>query len=141
MKALQDKSLLIGRILVGLFYLMTGFGHFSDLSTTAGYAASKGVPAASLAVVATGVLLLVAALSILTGFKPKIAILVLLVFYVPVTVMMHSFWTVEDAMARQMDMIMFFKNMALLGSALMYAAIPEPWAYSLSKHQIGKARS
>ena len=32
---------------------------------------------------------------------------------------MHKFWTVADPMMHQMQMIMFMKNLAMLGGALL----------------------
>jgi len=133
MTGMDSKTLMAGRVLVGIFYVMMGFGHFGKVADMAGYATAKGVPAASAAVIITGVLLLAGGLSILLGFKPKLGVIALVVFYVPVTLMMHNFWTIEDAQMRQMDMIQFFKNKALLGSALMIVAIPGPWPMSLDR--------
>ena len=42
---------------------------------------------------------------------------------------MHS-WS-ETGAARMNDTINFLKNVALLGAALMFAAIPRPWAASV----------
>jgi len=124
-------AFLIGRIIVGLFYLMVSINHFTNSDQMAGYATSKGVPTAKLAVQGTGVLLLLAGLSILTGYQPLIAVILLVIFYLPVTFMMHNFWTIEDPQAKMADMVNFNKNMALLGSALMLLAIPTPWPFGL----------
>ena len=40
-------------------------------------------------------------------------------FLVPVTLMMHKFWAVPDPMMAQMQMIMFMKNISMLGGALL----------------------
>jgi len=40
-------------------------------------------------------------------------------------------WAVTDPAARQMDAVMFKKNMALLGAAWMLLLIPQPWPLSL----------
>lgn len=123
-------AFLVGRILVGIFYMMNGYNHITQADGMAGYAASKGVPAAKLAVIVSGIMLLVAGLLIVVGIFPLIAVILLVLFYVPTSVMMHNFWTIEDPQARQNDMIHFMKNIALLGSALMYLAIVE-WPLSL----------
>jgi hypothetical protein len=44
---------------------------------------------------------------------------------------MHNFWAVNDPTQKMMERIQFMKDMALLGSALMYLAIPEAWALGL----------
>lgn len=125
-------ALLVGRILAGLFYVISGANHFMKLETTAGYAASKGVPAPEAAVVVSGILLLFAGLSLLLGFKPVWGILALVVFFVPVTLMMHAFWAVPEAQM-QAEMTNFMKNVALLGTALGLWAIPRPWPISVDE--------
>jgi len=122
---------LIGRIILGVFYLFSGTSHFSQLNMMAGYAGSKGVPAPKLAVIVSGVLLLVGSLSIITGFQPLIGVVALVLFFLPVTFMMFNFWSIQDQTARMSEMINFMKNMALMGSALMFLAIPTPWPFSL----------
>ena len=58
-------------------------------------------------------------LSILFGYKAKIGAWMLVLFLVPVTFMMHRFWGVSDPQAAQMQMIMFMKNISILGGALL----------------------
>lgn len=126
----MDIAFLIGRIIVGLYYLMAAFNHFTQVQTMSGYAQSKGVPAPSLAVVGSGILLLIGGLSILTGYQPLIGVIALVIFLVPTSLMMHNFWAVDEEQ-RMTEMTQFMKNMALLGSALMFLAIPTPWPFGL----------
>lgn len=42
-----------------------------------------------------------------------------MLFLVPVTLMMNKFWTVSDAMMAQIQMILFMKNVSMLGGALL----------------------
>ena len=127
----MEIAFLVGRIIVGLYWLMGAVNHFTQVKSMVPYANMKNVPMAEIAVPGTGVLLLVAALSIITGFYPVIAVAALVVFLVPVTFMMHNFWTIEDPMAKMTDMIMFTKNISRLGYTLIVLGIPPPWAFSL----------
>jgi len=127
----MEVVFLVGRIIVGGYYLMMASNHFMQLEMLTGYAGSKGVPAPRLAVIVTGLLLLIGGLTILTGFQPLIGVAALVIFFLPVTFMMHNFWAVEDPQMRMMEMTNFTKNLALLGSALMFLVIPTPWPFSL----------
>lgn len=127
----METVFLIGRVIVGLFWLNGAIAHFTQAKSMIPYAKMKGVPFAEIAVSGTGLLLLVGALSILTGLYPAIAVLVLAAFLVPVTFMMHNFWAAEDQAMKMNDMVMFTKNIALLGYTLVLLAIPEPWPFSL----------
>ncbi|MBI2145907.1 DoxX family protein [Candidatus Woesearchaeota archaeon] len=121
---------LIGRVIVGLYFIMNGFNHFAKMKMMVGYAKSKNVPLAKLAVPATGLLLLLGGLSFLLGYYPQIGVLLIAVFLIPVSFIMHNFWAVPPEQ-KMVEMVNFMKNMALLGSALMFLAISTPWAFSL----------
>lgn len=129
----MEVAFLIGRIILGVYYLFNASNHFFRLGMMSGYAASKGVPATKLFVVVTGILLLVGGVSILLGVRPDVGIIALVAFFLPVSFIMHNFWAVQDPMARMMEMVNFTKNMALMGSALMFLAIDTPWPFSLGR--------
>jgi len=112
-------AVLLGRLLFASIFLMSAFGHFSP--TTIGFAAAQGVPLASLTVPLSGIMELVGGLSILLGYRGRWGAWLIVAFMVPVTLMMHQFWTISDPMAAQMDMVMFTKNLAITGGALLIA--------------------
>ncbi len=123
---------LVGRIIVGAYYLSSALNHLVFMpGQMAEYAASKGVPLPLLAVIVTGLPLLIGGLSILLGVFPRVGVLALVVFLLPVTFWMHDFWNVADPQMRTVQMVQFLKNLALMGSTLMFLAIPEPWEPSL----------
>jgi putative oxidoreductase len=109
----------IGRVLFALVFIITAFGHFSAESVE--HAASKGVPMANLLVPLSGVMALLGGLSIALGFQARIGAWLIVAFLLPVSFLMHAFWTVDDPQAAMMDRIQFMKNMALLGGALLVA--------------------
>jgi putative oxidoreductase len=118
---------LLGRLFFALIFLMAGPNHFS--SQTIAYAASQGVPLASIAVPFSGVLAIVGGLSILLGYRARIGAWLIVLFLVGVTPMLHRFWTVPDPMMHQMQMIMFMKNAAMLGGALLITQFGSgPWS-------------
>lgn len=131
---MRQTGFFAGRILIGGYLLMGAFHHFADLGTMARFTAAHGVPMPEVAVVVAGLLLAVAGLSFLLGIYPEMGVASLVLFLVPVTLTMHAFWADRDSATRQMDIINFGKNVALLGSSLMFLAIPRPWAYSLEEH-------
>jgi len=112
-------TILPARILFALIFILSGFMYFS--SQTIAYAASAGVPLASIAVPASGILALAGGLSIALGYHARWGGVALAVFLVPVTLSLHAFWKVSDPMAHQMQFVMFMKNVALLGGALTFA--------------------
>jgi putative oxidoreductase len=113
----QGAVVVLGRFFFALIFLMAGANHFS--SQTIAFAASQGVPLASIAVPLSGVLSIAGGLSILLGYRAKLGAWLIVLFLVPVTVMMHKFWLVQDPMMAQIQMILFMKNVAMLGGALL----------------------
>jgi putative oxidoreductase len=81
------------------------------------------VPLASIAVPLSGVLSIAGGLSILLGYRAKLGAWLIVLFLVPVTVMMHKFWLVQDPMMAQIQMILFMKNVAMLGGALLISQL------------------
>jgi putative oxidoreductase len=118
---------LLGRVLFAAIFVMGSFGRFK--SGTVGYAASQGVPMASVLVPVSGVIALAGGLSILLGFKARLGAWLIVIFLVPVTFMMHAFWAVTDPMAAQMQQIMFLQNVSMLGGALLVSQLGAgPWS-------------
>jgi len=123
---------LLGRFLFVLIFVMAGPNHFS--SQTIGYAASQGLPLASLAVPFSGALALAGGLSILLGYRARIGAWLIALFLVGVTPMMHKFWGLADPQAGQMQMIMFMKNVSMLGGALLVTQFGSgPWSLDKRK--------
>jgi putative oxidoreductase len=117
---------LIGRVLFGGYFLYNAYNHLVHTKALAGYARFKGVPMPTLAVFGSGLLLLIGGYAMLTGMHTTLGAWALVLFLVPVTFQMHAFWN-ESGEARQTQQIMFGKNVALLGAALMTLAISTPW--------------
>ena len=109
----------VGRALFVAIFLMAGPGHFSQGEIQA--AAAQGVPLASLAVPLSGIIAIAGGLSVLVGFHARIGAWLLVLFLVPVTLAMHAFWAVTDPQQQMVHMIMFMKNVSMLGGALLVA--------------------
>lgn len=124
--------ILLARALYASIFILSGVGHFTRSASMAQYVASKGLPAPRLAVLGTGVLLLLGGLSVLLGFYVQVGALLLILFLVPTAFMMHNFWTLDDAQARQMGQVQFMKDLALAGAAFLIWYLWSVWDVPLS---------
>lgn len=106
-----------GRFFYTLIFLLSSMNHFKSAGVA--YAASQGVPAPQLLVPLSGLMILFGGLSVLLGYRARLGALLLILFLVPVTLMMHNFWTLSDPMMYQIQQAMFMKNLSMLGAALM----------------------
>lgn len=116
----KGATALLGRLFFSLIFVVAGFNHFSK--QTIAYAASQGVLLASIAVPVAGILAIVGGLSILLGYRAKVGAWLIALFLVGVTPM-HNFWAVHDPVMAQIQMIMFMKNISMLGGALLISQL------------------
>jgi putative oxidoreductase len=107
----------VGRTLFAAIFILAAPGHFSHAS--AEHAAAAGLPFANVLVPASGVLSLLGGLSVLTGFRARWGAALLALFLLPVTFAMHAFWAAPDPQTAQVQLVMFLKNVALIGASLL----------------------
>jgi uncharacterized membrane protein YphA (DoxX/SURF4 family) len=139
-KIREHGPILLGRLLAGGMFFNAGASNLAKLDAQAGYAASKGLPEARTLVALASLLLLFGGFSLLTGFLPRLGVLALVAFLVPVNIVMHAFWGLPAGVQRQSEMYHFLANVGLTGSTLMFLAIPRPWAYSFDPKPAAIAR-
>ncbi|MBI4088467.1 DoxX family protein [Candidatus Kaiserbacteria bacterium] len=123
MEQLIPNLIVLGRLIFGAYWIFSGAMHFMSLNALTGYAQSKGVPQPKLAVTLTGALVILAGIAILFGVYLEWAVLALILFIVPVTLVMHNFWAATDPNMKMFDQAMFFKNIALIGASLFLLAL------------------
>lgn len=121
---------LIGRTILGGFFLYNGINHIKNKEALAHYARAKNLPNPELAVVGSGVLLAAAGASLMLGLKPQLGALSVVGFLIPASTQFHDFWNEQDPQGKQQQQIHFAKNMALVGAALALAGI-EDWPLSV----------
>ncbi len=112
---------LVGRQLFSVIFIIASAGHFTP--GTIALAAEHGVPMAGLLVPVSGVIALTGGLSVLFGFRARIGGALLVLFLVPVTFVMHNFWAATDAAAFRLELILFLRNLVLLGCAVLVTAV------------------
>jgi putative oxidoreductase len=120
--AVSDVAFLLGRALFALVVGYLAVGNLLDLESSVGYAKSKGAPLASVTVPLGSLGLGVGALSVLLGVYPTLGVLAIVGFLIPITVIMHDFWTM-DGQDRQNEQIHFLKNAGLIGAALLFLSV------------------
>lgn len=107
----------VGRILLAIIFLVSGIGKIGGFAGTAGYMLSKGLPMVEVLLVITIAIEVGGALMLILGWKAKLGAAALLLWMIPVTIMFHNFWAMPPA-DQQMQMIMFMKNLGLMGGML-----------------------
>lgn len=114
---------LLGRIILGGYFIMNAITHFKHNAMLAGYAKAKGVPMAAPGVFITGLMMLFGGLGVLVGFFMIPGMWLLVAFLIPTSIYMHAFWKEKDPTARMNERIAFMKNIAIVGALLMMLAL------------------
>lgn len=127
---LMEVVSFLGRLAFGGYFALAGLQHFTSLDEMASFAASRKVPLPKLAVAGAGALILVGGALVMVGWRVDWGVWLIVLFLVPVTLMMHNFWTMDDPAERRSELANFKRNVALTGAALMIASIPY-WPISL----------
>lgn len=112
---------LIGRLLLAAIFILSGFNKIGGFEQTAGYMASKGLPMVQVLLALTIIIELGGGLMLAVGYHARWAAGIIFLFLIPVTLIFHPFWAVEAA-KQQIDMIMFLKNIAIMGGMLYIVA-------------------
>ena len=99
----MDVVFLVGRILFGLLFV------FSALTVHLGEGGKTG----------SGIAILAGGLMIVFGVWADLGAILVIGFLVGITPIMHAFWKIDDEQMRAIQSAMFFKNVALLGAAII----------------------
>lgn len=126
----HSATVLIGRILLALIFVMAGLGKLGDPTGNAAYFASVGLPMAAVMVWLVIALEVFAGLAILIGFMTRPAAYLLALFCIASALLAHFDF------GDQIQMIMFLKNLAMAGGFLVLAA-NGPGSISLDARRAG----
>jgi putative oxidoreductase len=111
-----STTILLGRVLLSVIFVLSGFGKLTAIAGTAGYFGSMGLPMPTVTAIVVGLIELLGGVAILIGFQTRITAWVLAVFTVATGLVAHTGW------ADQRQMISFMKNLAIAGGFLVLAS-------------------
>jgi uncharacterized membrane protein YphA (DoxX/SURF4 family) len=118
-----DAILIIGRILFGALFVLSGIGHFAKLEAMVGYAKYKKLPAAKFGVLISGLFFLIGGIYIILGLWVDLGALLLAITLILAAIIFHNFWKESDATAKMNEQIAFNKDLSLAGAALILFAL------------------
>jgi putative oxidoreductase len=125
---------LLGRILIGAPFVMSGLGKLAAYSATVGYIAAVGLPAPSLAFIVAVAVELGGGLLLLSGYRARFVSLAMAVFCVATALFFHHNF------ADQNQMIHFLKNVMMAGGLLQITYFGAG-AFSLDSRTVSRAGS
>ena len=127
----SDVLALLGRVLLAVIFVYSGFGKITDFHGTVQAIESVRMPIPQVLAVGSIVVEFIGGLALLIGFRARWAALAFVLFLIIITPLFHNFWSAPpaDAMEQQIN---FTKNVAIIGGMLMVMAFG-PGRYSVDK--------
>jgi putative oxidoreductase len=112
---------LLGRCLIALIFVISGWGKITGFAGSVAYAASKGLPFPQILMPAAILVELGGGLALMLGWKTRWVAFAIFLFVIPTTLVFHNFWADPPEQA-QMQTIQFLKNLAIMGGLLYVMA-------------------
>jgi len=116
----RDELILLGRVLMMLLFLISGWGKLTGFQGTVGYMGTVGAP---MPMVAAGIAVVMefgVGIALLIGFWTRPLALLMALFVLGTALIAHTFWNVEGAM-QTANMVQFYKNLSIMGGLLLLA--------------------
>ncbi|SRR5258708_17619567 len=117
---MESIGLGLGRLLMSVIFILSGFQKLMHFTQSASFMAAKGIPLATVALVVTIAIELGCGLLLITGYKVRYVAIVMALWMVPVTLTFHNFWAYQGV-DREIQMVNFLKNLAITGGLLVAA--------------------
>jgi putative oxidoreductase len=118
----SDPLMLLGRILLGGIFVVSGYGKLTGLAAFAASLANHGVPFAPALAPVGACVEFFGGLAIVLGIELRYAALLMIAFVIVATLISHRFWEIQGP-AREGQTINFSKNVAIIGGfVLLWAA-------------------
>ncbi|WP_433899708.1 DoxX family protein [Pseudomonas sp. PSE1(2024)] len=114
--AKQASAALIGRVLLSVIFILSGFSKLAAPAMMIGYIGSVGLPLPHVALALAIIVEIGGGLALIAGYRPRTVAAVLALFSVFTALAFHS------ALADQNQFIHFFKNIAMAGGLLQVVA-------------------
>ncbi|MGY9025268.1 MAG: DoxX family protein [Candidatus Pelagibacterales bacterium] len=134
MNNLANINLLIGRIIIGLYFLVPGaIAKIFNYSFIYDYMAEHEVPYIHIALVLTIIIQLFCAISIIIGWHSKLSAFILALLTLLISYYMHDFWNMAASIQQEHETQNFVKNLGIFAGLLILSAA-NPGKYSFKSY-------
>ena len=119
---LDDISILIGRSLLGLYFLGPGIAKIFNYSNYLAVMQQNEVPLTLLALPAVILIQVIGGVMLVLNQNVKVFAWALFLTTLVINFYIHDFWTLEDGMVKAHETQNFVKNLAICAGLLVLAA-------------------
>lgn len=131
--AIQDFTLLIARILYSPIFIISGIGKATHFAQNVTFLTDKGLPFPEVMLILAIIFELGGSILVLIGYKARLGAVMLFIFIIIATLMVHNFWDYPAEEASN-QISHFLKNLSIMGGAL-FIIIFGPGHYSFGIHK------
>ncbi len=122
MQETLDKAsgwlVMVGRVLLGLYFIVPGISKITGFEQTSAYMAEHGVPMIPVLLVLTIVLQVGGGVALLANFRTRLVAFLLAGLTLVISVFMHDFWNFAEGMERAHETQNFIKNLAIMAGLM-----------------------
>ncbi len=116
---MKDIIDLIGRVLLSLIFIFDAYDSIFYYQDTKDKMSSYGLTwQQDFLLISAIILLILGGTLLLIGYRSSFGAFLLLLYWVPVTFIVHSFWNDPESI-RRIQSILFMKNIAIIGGLLV----------------------
>ncbi|MCP3929639.1 MAG: DoxX family protein [Bacteroidetes bacterium] len=116
---MKDVIDLIGRILLSFIFLYEAYDSLFFFKETKIRMTEYGITwNQDILLIGTIIVLIIGGVLLLTGYRTGLGVVLLLTYWIPVTLIVHSYWNDPEDI-RRLQAILFMKNLAITGGLLM----------------------
>ena len=119
----QRAMLLVGRGLLGLYFILPGISKITDFADMSKYMEAHGVPFVPVLLLLTIILQIGCGAALAAGWRAQLMAFVLAGLTLLISLFMHDFWGMEEGLQRAHEMQNFIKNMAIMAGLLYVAGV------------------
>ena len=119
---LDDISILVGRTLLGLYFLGPGIAKVFNYSNYVAVMQQNDVPLTLLALPAVILIQVIGGVMLVLNQNVKVFAWALFLTTIVINIYIHDFWTLEDGIVKAHETQNFIKNLAICAGLLVLAS-------------------
>ncbi|MCB1644492.1 MAG: DoxX family protein [Pseudomonadales bacterium] len=123
MNYLENTALLVGRFLLGIYFILPGISKITGWEGTVQYMSDHNVPFIPVLLVVTIIMQLGCGAALIVGYQGKAAAFVLAGLTLAISIFMHNFWDYPEGTERSHETQNFFKNLGIIAGLLCVAGL------------------
>ena len=121
LKKLDNLFFIVGRSLLGLYFIVPGLSKIFDYGSTLALMEIKGVPFSAALLPVTIAIQLLGGIFLVLGKHLRLTALILFGLTIMINIFIHNFWTLHEDPSQAHEIQNFIKNLAIAAGLLILA--------------------